>query len=132
LRRLGEPVGQDSQDGEQLRPALHFVNHNEAVQTFQCCFRLLQAREAHGIFQIKVIGGIYRDKFSGDGGFATLSWANEGHDPATPERHLNGVLDLRTENHTLECHEKQTVDIQFSLNFADVCLADSAFQVSGR
>jgi len=46
MRRQGIAVTQHAQDGEQVRHALDFINHNQAAQVAQGGHGFLQTRQA--------------------------------------------------------------------------------------
>ena len=84
-------IRQDSQQGEQVRPALNLVDDHEPREWAERLPRRLQAGQIQGVFEIE-IGVSPRGQFSGQGGLAALAGTEQGSDPEMSE----GVLDLHT------------------------------------
>lgn len=75
-------VGEDAQDGKQIRPALHFVDDHDPAQGRQRGHRIGDAGKARWIFQVEIIQGIGRDDPPRERGLAALPWADQRDDAA--------------------------------------------------
>jgi hypothetical protein len=55
-RRLVPAVGQHSEDRKEVGPTLDLVDHDQAPERLEGGPRLVQAAEAHRVFQVEVVG----------------------------------------------------------------------------
>ena len=77
-RGQGPAVGQHAQDGKQVRPALHLVEHDEAAKFRERLHRLGEGGDVGGILQIEVSGrAAAAGEGAGQGGLAALARAEE-------------------------------------------------------
>jgi len=98
-RRAGLPVGQHTQHGEEIRTALHFVNHHQSLQFTQRRHRLIQPRYTHRVFQVEVIDGVLRQQLPRQGRLAALTRAGQRHDPAPFQGGTDGGEVIRSVDH---------------------------------
>lgn len=81
-------VGQDPQEGEQLRAALHFVDHHQALQGDEGRHGLVQPGQAERVFEVEIARCIRGDKLPRQGGLAALARPQQRHHGAAPEGRL--------------------------------------------
>ena len=76
------PIRKHAQNGKQVGPTLHFIDHYQILQAFERRLGLVQTSKADGVFQIKIASRIGDDQFASEGRFSTLARANQRDDSA--------------------------------------------------
>src|SRR5258708_32284741 len=67
-----------------MRPMLNLIDHHGTAQALESRHRLLEACQAGGVFEVKVIRRAGRLGLSRQGRLATLAWADQRDYSAAP------------------------------------------------
>ena len=93
-------VRKNSEQRENVRKPLNFIDDNQTFQSIQNIHRILsQNRQACRVFKVKIVGGPGTQEHSSQRCFSTLTWPNQGGDATAFKGFFNLREDVRPFDH---------------------------------
>ena len=108
-------IGQHAQECKELRPALDFIDHDDAFERAQSGIRLGQAGHAPRVLEIEIIERLRGHKLPGQRRLAALTRTEQRHDSAAPQGRAHDVgIGFAIDHALILHHENLSCNDSFS------------------